>query len=136
MIVLLTEKGTELIMENRLRDFIYPARSKISKFRIAFKKTGEYYEPVVPRILPDAENSTSTDDTSQCLDNHQDQQSELSQSSIDEENLRKSDDTGATFPSETYDIHTDSCEMNMSLAKRLLNAVVVKNTLIHVYLTS
>ena len=71
-IVLLTKKVNELIMENRLRGVIYPARSKISKFRIAFKKTGEHYGPVVPHILPDAENSTFTLDTSQCLDNHQD----------------------------------------------------------------
>ena len=105
-IVLLTKKVNELIMENRLRDFIYPARSKISKFRIAFKKTGEHYEPVVPRILLDAENSTFTVDISQSLDNHQDRHNELSRSSIDEESTRQSDGTG---PSETSDTHTDSC---------------------------
>ena len=63
----------------------------------------------MPGILPDAENSTSTVDTSQCLDNHQDQHSELSQSSIVEESTRKSDDTlRATSPSETSDTYTDS----------------------------
>ena len=56
-IILLEERDGQYIMNNSLRDFVYPGRSRVSNGDILFNRAGEHYSQVKSDVYVKVANS-------------------------------------------------------------------------------